>query len=116
MTVTAPLAAVHQYTEYLEGLGGYACPQREKRAVARRPAARAVLEAAQGWPALGTTARGTVLQALTGQQVLYRTNRISERFELVEAHRLPARSRRPDQSATARAPGPPAYRTTAGHP
>jgi hypothetical protein len=85
MTLTEQLAAVHQYAEYLEGLGGHAFPQRDKRGVALRTAARAVLEAVQGWPALGTTARGLLLQAPTGQQVLYRTNRISERLELIEA-------------------------------
>ena len=89
MPLTEQLAAVHQYAEYLEGLGEHVFPQRDKRAVALRTAARAVLEAVQGWPALGTTARGLVLQAPTGQQVLYSTNRISERLELVEAPQDP---------------------------
>ena len=44
MTLTEQLAAVHRYAEYLEGLGGHAFPQRDKRAVALRTAARAVLD------------------------------------------------------------------------
>jgi hypothetical protein len=89
MTLTKQLAAVHQYAEYLEGLGGHVFPELDKRAVALQTAARAVLEAVQGWPAIGKTARGMLLEAPTGQQVLYSTNRISERLELVEAPHAP---------------------------
>ena len=55
MTLTEQLAAVHRYAEYLEGLGGQAFPERDKKAVALRTAARAVLEAVWGWPAIGKT-------------------------------------------------------------
>jgi hypothetical protein len=85
MTLTEQLAAVHRYAEYLDGLEGHAFPQRDKVAVALRTTALAVLEAVQGWSTIGKTARGLLLQAPTGQQVLYSTNRISERLELVEA-------------------------------
>jgi hypothetical protein len=84
MTLAEQLAAVHRYAEYLDGLGGRAFPQRDKIAVALRAAALAALDTVQNWPEIGKTARGVLLQAPTGQQVLYSTNRISERLELVE--------------------------------
>jgi hypothetical protein len=85
MTLAEQLAAVHRYAEYLDGLGGRAFPQRDKIAVALRTAALAALATVQSWPEIGKTARGVLLQAPTGQQVLYSTNRISERLELVES-------------------------------
>jgi hypothetical protein len=90
MTLTEQLAAVHRYAEYLEGLGGHAFPQRDKTAVVLRTVALAVLNAAQDWPALGHTAHGVLRQAPSGQQVLYSTNSISERLELVEVGSRPA--------------------------
>ena len=84
MTLNEQLAAVHRYAEYLDGLGGRAFPQRDKRAVALRTAARAALDAVQDWSEIGRTVRGVLFQAPTGQRVLYSTNRISERLELVE--------------------------------
>jgi hypothetical protein len=84
MTLTEQLAAVHRYAEYLDGLGGGVFPQRDKMAVALRTAALAALAAVQNWPEIGKTARGVLLQAPTGQRVLYSTNRISERLDLVE--------------------------------
>jgi hypothetical protein len=84
MNLAEQLAAVHRYAEYLDGLGGRAFPQGDKIAVALREAALAALDTVQHWPEIGKTARGVLLQAPTGQQVLYSTNRISERLELVE--------------------------------
>jgi hypothetical protein len=84
MTLTEQLAAVYRYAEYLDGLGGRMFPQRDKRAVALRTAALAALNTVQVWPEIGKTAHGVLLRAPTGQRVLYSTNRISERLELVE--------------------------------
>jgi hypothetical protein len=90
MTLTEQLAAVYRYAEYLEGLGGHTFPERDKMAVALRTVALVVLGAAQDWPVIEHTEHGVLLQAPSGQQVLYSTNSISERLQLVETARVMA--------------------------
>ena len=91
MTLIEQLAAVQRYAEYLEGLGGHAFPQRDKTAKALRREALQVLQVAGAWPVIGHTGQGVLRQAPTGQQVLHRTTRVSERLELLEGARRAAR-------------------------
>jgi hypothetical protein len=87
MTLTEQLAAVYRYAEYLEGLAGHTFPQRDKKAMDLRRTALRILAAAQTWPEIGRTGHGVLRQAPNGQEVLYRTNSISERLDLVEPTR-----------------------------
>jgi hypothetical protein len=91
MTLIEQLAAVQRYAEYLEGLGGHAFPQRDKMAQALRREALQVLHVAGAWPVIRHTGQGVLRQAPTGQQVLHRTTRVSERLELLEGARRAAR-------------------------
>lgn len=91
MILIEQLATVQRYAEYLEGLGEHAFPQRDKTAQALRREALQVLQVASAWPVIGHTGQGVLRQAPTGQQVLHRTTRVSERLELLEGARRAAR-------------------------